>query len=354
MPAPAPRNQARRPAAATPAGGGSTEPAAPSPARPTPMSSRRRPGPRTPMPHGPGRRGRRGRCSPGWAPCGSGAATARARRADHDDPRPPQQRRRWRRGLVLAVLVACWWSGSWSPAWRTPPGHPAGTPRPRADRLAATIAQDQDRLRRLPDDAGTGPRSGRPMSNRPGGVATRAYYGQAQGALERSLALQPAGNAAAAVGLARWPTRHDFTAARGHAEQALALNPVSAEANGVRADAATQLGDTATATAAVQRMLDLRPGGGRVQPGPPTSWNCTAGGRGADGAERALAAATAATSCLSHFYLGSWLGRRRGARPARSTARVAAAPGDPMLLSGQGQGAGGDRGSTRRSPPTSG
>src|SRR5256885_736475 len=45
-----------------------------------------------------------------------------------------------------------------------------------------------------------------------------------------------------------------------HAQRALAVDPYSATANGVLADAETQLGDYPAATAAVQRMLDLKPG----------------------------------------------------------------------------------------------
>ena len=155
---------------------------------------------------------------------------------------------------------------------------PAGTPQPVPDRLAASIEQAQDRLRRLPDDAGTWAALGSAYVEQARVSANPAYYPQAQGALERSLALQPDGNAAAAIGLgALANARHDFAAARGYAEQALALNPASVEAYGVLADAATQLGDTATATAAVQRMLDLRPGRAPRSPGRPTSWSCTAG-----------------------------------------------------------------------------
>ncbi|MEV5834828.1 tetratricopeptide repeat protein [Nocardia sp. NPDC052112] len=86
-------------------------------------------------------------------------------------------------------------------------------------------------------------------------------YGEAQRALERSLQLQPDGNAAALIGLgALANARHEFTAARRYGEQALAVRPDSADVYGVLIDALTQLGDADAATAAVQRMLDLRPG----------------------------------------------------------------------------------------------
>jgi tetratricopeptide (TPR) repeat protein len=68
-------------------------------------------------------------------------------------------------------------------------------------------------------------------------------------------------NPTALVGLgALANARHEFAAARTHATDALRANPYDAEAYGVLADAQTQLGNATAATAAIQRMLDLRPG----------------------------------------------------------------------------------------------
>lgn len=92
-------------------------------------------------------------------------------------------------------------------------------------------------------------------------TANPAYYEKADGALNRSLDQQRAGNAAALIGLgALANARHDFTAARDWGARAKAEQPDTAEVYGVLADAHTQLGDTDAATAAVQRMLDLKPG----------------------------------------------------------------------------------------------
>ncbi|WP_054816315.1 tetratricopeptide repeat protein [Nocardia arizonensis] len=86
-------------------------------------------------------------------------------------------------------------------------------------------------------------------------------YGAARRALDRSLELRPEDNAEALIGLGALSNAlHDFGAARGYGEQARALRPESADVYGVLVDAYTQLGDTDAATAAVQRMLDLRPG----------------------------------------------------------------------------------------------
>src|SRR5687767_5101272 len=70
---------------------------------------------------------------------------------------------------------------------------PAGTPQPVTDRLATSIEQAQDRLRRLPDDAGTWAALGSAYVEQARVSANPAYYAQAQGALERSLALAPDG-----------------------------------------------------------------------------------------------------------------------------------------------------------------
>jgi tetratricopeptide (TPR) repeat protein len=216
---------------------------------------------------------------------------------------------------------------------------PAGTPQPVPDRLAASIQQAQDRLRRLPGDADTWAGLGTAYVEQARVSANPAYYAQAQGALERSLALRPDGNAAAAVGLgALANARHDFATARRHAEQALALNPASAEANGVLADAATQLGDTATATAAVQRMLDLRPG---VAAFTRASYELELHGRvdeARTALQRALDGATSRDElAFSHFYLGelAWGGGDLEEARAQYERGLAAAPGDPMLLSGR-------------------
>jgi tetratricopeptide (TPR) repeat protein len=92
-------------------------------------------------------------------------------------------------------------------------------------------------------------------------TANPAYYPKAEGALRTSLAQQPEANGPALIGMgALANARHDFAAARSFGEQARAVLPDTAEVYGVLTDAYTQLGDTAAATAALQRMLDLKPG----------------------------------------------------------------------------------------------
>jgi tetratricopeptide (TPR) repeat protein len=87
-----------------------------------------------------------------------------------------------------------------------------------------------------------------------------AHYPQAQTALDRSLAEEPHGNAAALTGLgALAAARHQFGAALGYARRAVATDAYSADAYGVLTDAYVELGRYPEARAAAQHMLDLRP-----------------------------------------------------------------------------------------------
>ncbi|WP_305785702.1 tetratricopeptide repeat protein [Symbioplanes lichenis] len=129
------------------------------------------------------------------------------------------------------------------------------------DPLAATIARAQDRLRRLPGDYRTWAELGVAYVEQARVTGDPSRYPLAEAALRRSVRVRPADNPDAAVGLgALANARHYFAAARGHARDALRLNAYDADAYGVLADAETQLGHASAATAAVQRMLDLRPG----------------------------------------------------------------------------------------------
>ena len=86
-----------------------------------------------------------------------------------------------------------------------------------------------------------------------------SFYPKAQGALERSLALQP-GNAGASIGLSSLAAaRHDFTGALRWGRQAVAAAPHNASAYGVEGDALVELGRYSEAFATFQRMIDIRP-----------------------------------------------------------------------------------------------
>lgn len=129
------------------------------------------------------------------------------------------------------------------------------------DQLKVAIGRAQQRLRRLPGDHVTWAALGSAYLEMARITAQPDYYPKAEGALRRSLALRADGNAAAMSGLgALANARHDFAGARVWAHRARAAGPYHADAYGVLADAETQLGNASAATAAVQRMLDLRPG----------------------------------------------------------------------------------------------
>jgi tetratricopeptide (TPR) repeat protein len=236
-------------------------------------------------------------------------------------------------GLLVAAVAA---AGLTEPAPERPS---AATPKIVGDRLAASIERAQDRLRTAPEDPTTWATLGAAYVEQARVTGNPAYYPQAQGALDRAVALQPEGNAPALIGLgALANARHDFAAARRYAEQAVAINPSSAEAYGVLADATTQLGDPAAATAAVQRMLDLRPG---VASFTRASYELELHGRTDEARiamERALESATSQDEqAFCHYYLGelAWGGGDLEAAAAAYDRGLAAAPGTPALLHGR-------------------
>jgi tetratricopeptide (TPR) repeat protein len=256
------------------------------------------------------------------------------------EPAAPQPRRSRIRLVLLAALVAGVIGAVLATALpATAPVDPAARPNAVGDRLSDTIEQSQARLRRVPGDAATWAGLGGAYVEQARVSGNPAYYTQAQGALERSLALAPTANGPALIGMgALANARHDFAAARGYAEQALAANPASTEANGVLADAATQLGDTATATAAVQRMLDLRPG---VASFTRASYEFELHGN-VDGArmalERALGAATSTDEvAFCEYYLGelAWNHGDAALADQHYGRGLAADPDSAQLLQGQ-------------------
>jgi tetratricopeptide (TPR) repeat protein len=130
-----------------------------------------------------------------------------------------------------------------------------------ADQLAASIARAQEHLRTVPGDYDAWASLGAAYIERARVTADPSYYPEGEGALRRSLTLRPTGNPAALVGLgALANSRHEFATARDLARRVVRMDPYSADAYGVLADAQTQLGHLRAATDAIQHMLDLRPG----------------------------------------------------------------------------------------------
>ena len=133
--------------------------------------------------------------------------------------------------------------------------------KPALDPVSRMIDAAQRELRDDPDDALTWAQLGSAYVEQARVTADPSFYEKAQGALDRSMQLQPQGNGEAMIGLgALANARHNFTQARDWALRARELRPATGEVYGVLADALTQLGDAEGASAAVQRMLDTEPG----------------------------------------------------------------------------------------------
>jgi hypothetical protein len=145
-----------------------------------------------------------------------------------------------------------------APTATAPQGEP--TP-PAADALGAHIAALQEHLSTDPNDADAWATLGLDYVQEAKNTANPQYYPKADGALATSLRLQPTANAPGLAGTAALrAAQHRFAEARDLARQALAVEPYNSTIYGILADALTQLGRYDEARAAVQHMLDLRPG----------------------------------------------------------------------------------------------
>ncbi|MDP9436809.1 MAG: tetratricopeptide repeat protein, partial [Actinomycetota bacterium] len=165
---------------------------------------------------------------------------------------------RWARGALSGLAVVGLAAGLLAL------GTAAGTPRGQAPAVAPAPADPltglQQRLSRRPDDAQGWAELGLGHVQRARLTADPSSYGRAEKAFARSLQVQPRANAAALTGQATLAAaRHEFAEALRLADAALAVNPYSATAYGVKTDALVELGRYDAALDAVQRMLDLRP-----------------------------------------------------------------------------------------------
>ncbi len=163
--------------------------------------------------------------------------------------------------LVIPLAVALTVAGGVA---LTPPAPsaqpPAMTVVVEVDPVARRIERTQQRLRELPGDWEAWAALGASYVERARVTADPTYYPRAEGALNESLRLRPS-NPDALIGLGMLANaRHDFGGAAKLAGQAVSSNPFSSSGYLVLADAYTQLGDVASATAAVERALDLDPG----------------------------------------------------------------------------------------------
>jgi tetratricopeptide (TPR) repeat protein len=127
--------------------------------------------------------------------------------------------------------------------------------------LSQTIASLQDRLQVLPKDWNAWATLGMAYVQQARVTADPSYYPKAEGALNRSLQVQPKGNFQALTGLgALASARHDFSGALAFGQSAERINPYNANIHGVVGDALMELGQYPEAFAELQKMVDLRPG----------------------------------------------------------------------------------------------
>lgn len=124
----------------------------------------------------------------------------------------------------------------------------------------SSIVVLQQRLKRLPNDWGSWAALGSAYLDAGIATADPAYYSKADGALARSLQIQPTDNAAAVTGQAALAaSRHNFGTALRLALTSKRMDPYSAANQGVLVDALVELGHYTKAEVELQQMMDLKP-----------------------------------------------------------------------------------------------
>jgi tetratricopeptide (TPR) repeat protein len=236
-------------------------------------------------------------------------------------------------GLLLAVITAA--------SLLSPDATPASQP---AVSIAESSALDklidnaQQTLRRQPEDAPLWARLGAAYTEQARVTGDPSYYGRAQGALDRSLQIEPADNGEALIGLGQLANaRHDFAAARDYGEQARPLRPYTGDVYGVLVDAYAQLGQPEAATAALESMLSVEPG---LAAFTRASYDLELRGRVDDAKaalERALSAASSPEDvAFCRYYLGelAWNNGDVEEAAAQYAAGLDARADDVALLQG--------------------
>jgi tetratricopeptide (TPR) repeat protein len=129
----------------------------------------------------------------------------------------------------------------------------------RAD-ATTSIEALQARLRTVPKDGSAWSSLGLLYTQQAKLSADPSFYGKADGAFARALALAPDDPVAISGQAALAAARHDFSEALTLAKRADRLNPYSAANLGVMADALGELGRYPEYLTTLQRMVDLTPG----------------------------------------------------------------------------------------------
>lgn len=132
--------------------------------------------------------------------------------------------------------------------------------RPRdASSLARSIEVLRERVTAMPGDAGAWAGLGLACLQQARITGMPEYYPQAEGALERSLEVEP-GNAEALLGMATLAAaEHDFASALRLGIRVRTLEPWDPNAHGIVGDALVELGRYDRAFASFQTMVDTRP-----------------------------------------------------------------------------------------------
>lgn len=164
--------------------------------------------------------------------------------------------------VALAVAIAGLGSGNDSSSVDAGQVRPPVSVQSAADGdLADAITAAQARLQRLPEDYQTWAELGIAYVEQAKNTVNPMFYPKAEGALKRSLSIERADNFVAMTGMAALEAaRHDFDSALTWARKATSINPYSAAAWGVEADALMQLGRYKESFRAIQRQNDLQPG----------------------------------------------------------------------------------------------
>ncbi len=262
----------------------------------------------------------------------------RASAREHADVTAPA-RRRPARGLltaagVLLLAVALLAAGAAFGSGAEQPDRPAAVAP-----VPSGVEGLQAELRRVPTNHRAWAELGAAYVEQARRSADPSVYAQADGAFAESLRLRPADNDLALAGQAALAAaRHAFADALRLADQALAVNAYSPVALAVRVDALTELGQFEPARAALERLLQLRPG---VEAFSRASYALELQGDvdGARGAlERARDVAVAPTDrAFALQYLGelAWNNGDLPAAAAAYDAALAAAPSTVAALAGR-------------------
>ncbi|MCX5132547.1 hypothetical protein OOK06_10690 [Streptomyces sp. NBC_00340] len=179
----------------------------------------------------------------------------------HDHPSTPGPARsgsRVRSAVVALTLGAALFTAG--AIGLAPDGSTTARSAPHTAPARGSLGALQARVRKTPKDADAWAALGMSYVQQARTTADPATYERAEKALRRSLAVRRDDNTGAQIGMgALAAARHDFPTALDWARRATTTDPYSSVAQGVLADAYTQLGRYPASYRAVQRMNDLRP-----------------------------------------------------------------------------------------------